>query len=105
VTPEGKYFELSWYLARASYVRDRTRRQLLTPGKTQHLDFTAGRLTSRQFQKGSRLLVQISAVKQPGIQINYGSGKPVSDETIKDAGPPLSVQWLGDSVIEVPVTR
>ncbi len=104
VTPEGKYFELSWYLARASYVRDRTRRHLLTPGQRETLDFTAGRLTSRQFQAGSRLLVQISAIKQPGIQINYGSGKPVSDETIKDAGSPLKIDWLGDSVIQVPVT-
>jgi uncharacterized protein len=43
--------------------------------------------------------------RQPGTQVNYGTGKDVSDETVADAGEPLSVKWLGDSFIEVPVRR
>jgi hypothetical protein len=35
-------------------------------------------------------------------QINYGTGKDVSDETIADAGKPLTIQWLGDSFIDIP---
>jgi hypothetical protein len=50
-------------------------------------------------------VVLLSLLKQPGVQINYGTGKDVSDETIADAGEPLRVQWLGGSYIDVPVGR
>jgi uncharacterized protein len=104
-TAEGKYFELSWYTARASYVGDRTRRHLLVPGARQHLDFTSGRLTSRRLKPGSRLVVQLSLLKSSDSQINYGSGKDVSSETIADAGAPLEIKWYGASVIDVPIGR
>jgi putative CocE/NonD family hydrolase len=105
LTPKGEYFELSWYLARASYIQDPSHRQLLTPGGRQRLAFKAERLTSRQFQPGSRLVVLLSLIRQPGTQLNYGTGKDVSDETIADAKEPLTVKWFGDSFIEVPVRR
>jgi uncharacterized protein len=104
-TAEGKYFELSWYTARASYVADRTHRHLLTAGIRQHLIFTSARLTSRRLQAGSRLVVQLSLLKAPTAQINYGSGKEVSFETIADAGAPLAIKWYGDSYIDFPVRR
>jgi putative CocE/NonD family hydrolase len=104
LTPQGEYVELSFYLGRASHVRDRTRRQLLTPGRRERLDFRSGRLTSRRFQPGSRLVALLRIIKAPGAQINYGTGKDVSDETIADAGEPLEIRWLGDSFIEVPVS-
>ena len=47
----------------------------------------------------------LGILKSPGQQINYGTGKDVSDETIADAGAPLSVTWFGDSYIELPVWR
>jgi putative CocE/NonD family hydrolase len=103
LTPKGEYFQLSWYLARASYIQDSSHRHLLVPGKRQQLTFKAGRLTSRQFQASSRLVVVLSMSRQPGIQINHGTGKDVSDETIADAKEPLTVKWFGDSFIEVPV--
>ncbi|MEO6778297.1 MAG: CocE/NonD family hydrolase [Gemmatimonadaceae bacterium] len=105
LTPTGEYVALSFYMARASYVRDRSRRQLLVPATPGHLNFTSGRMTSRKFQAGSRLIVQISIIRQPGAQINYGTAGDVSDETIADAGDPLVVRWLGTSVIDVPVWR
>jgi len=43
--------------------------------------------------------------KQPEVQINYGTGKDVSDETIADAKEPLNIQWFDDSFIDVPVWR
>jgi hypothetical protein len=86
-------------------VRDRTHRHLLTPGRRQRLDFQSGRLTSRRLAPGSRLVVVVSVVKTLGAQIDYGTGKDVSDETIADAKEPLEVRWLAGSFIEVPVGK
>lgn len=105
LTPRGEYFQLSYYWVRASHVVDRSRRQLLVPGLRQRLDFRSGRLTSRKFEPGSRLVVLLSILKQSNAQINYGTGKDVSDETIADAREPLQIKWFGDSFIEVPVRR
>jgi putative CocE/NonD family hydrolase len=105
LTPKGEYVQLSYYWARASHVGDRVRRRLLIPNKRQRLNFESGRLTSRQFQPGSRLIVLLSLLRQPNAQINYGTGKDVSDETIADAKEPLQIKWFGDSFINVPVRR
>jgi putative CocE/NonD family hydrolase len=105
LTPKGEYFQLSYSWARASYVRDRGNRQLLNPGKRESLHFQSGRLTSRQFQAGSRLVIVLNIVKQPGEQINYGTGKEVSDETIADAKSPLEIKWSSESVVEIPVRQ
>jgi hypothetical protein len=105
LTPKGEYVQLSYYWARASHVGDRVQRRLLTPGQRQRLNFESGRLISRQFQPGSRLVVVLSVVKQSNAQINYGTGKDVSDETIADAKEPLQIKWFGNSFIDVPVRR
>jgi predicted acyl esterase len=102
---DGRYFQLSWYIARASYVANRSQRELLTPGRRQQLEFQNGRLTSRLLQSGSRIVVVLSVSKQPEMQINYGTGKDVSDETITDAKTPLLIKWFGDSSITLPVER
>lgn len=102
---DGTYFQLSHYMARASYVQDRSKRHLLVPGKHAHLRFTAGRMTSRQMHKGDRLVMVLSVIKNPFVQINYGTGQDVSDETIRDAGAPLKLEWFGDSSITVPIWR
>lgn len=105
LTAQGDYMALSFCMARASYLQDRGHRHLLVPGRRQRLDFKSGRLTSRKLQAGSRLVVVLSVVKWPGAQINYGTGKDVSDETIADGKEPLSLRLLGDSFIDVPVWR
>jgi putative CocE/NonD family hydrolase len=102
-TAKGEYFQLSYAIARASYARDRTHRHLLTPGRRQTVAFTSGRLTSRRFEPGSRLVAVISVVKNLGAQINYGTGKDVSDEAIADAREPLKIRWLGGSFLDVPL--
>lgn len=104
-TAEGEYFQLSYHWARASYAEDRSRRRLLAPGRREHLDFQSGRLTSRQLRPGSRLVIVLGILKQPGEQINYGTGKDVSDETLADAGEPLRIEWSTGSFIDVPVRR
>jgi predicted acyl esterase len=103
--PDGRYFQLSWYTARASYIKDRSHRALLTPGRRQELMFRNGRLTSRRLEAGSRIVAVLSIVKQPDFQINYGTGKDVSDETIADAKVALQIKWFGDSYLDVPVWK
>lgn len=105
LTPKGEYVQLSPYWGRASYVRDPSHRQLLTPGKRTQLDFESGRLTSRKFQTGSRLVVLLQGMKGSGMQINYGTGRDVNDETIADAKEKLLIKWFSDSYIDVPVRK
>jgi putative CocE/NonD family hydrolase len=103
--PNGEYFQLSYYMARAGYAEDRGHRQLLVPGRRQQLTFKCGRLTSRKFQTGSRLVVVLSIIKEPDMQIDYGTGKDVSDESIADAKVPMRIKWYGSSYVDVPVWR
>jgi putative CocE/NonD family hydrolase len=103
LTPDHKYLQLSWCIERASYVVDREHRHLLQPGIPQLLTFRSGRLISARFAPGSRLVMVLSAVRQPNTQINYGTGKDVSSETIADAKTPLDIGWLTSSVIFIPV--
>ena len=105
VMPNGDCFELSYYLGRASYARDMSVRQLLHPGVKETIPFSRTRMVSRQLSKGSRLLVVLNIDKNPFAQINYGTGKDVSDETIKDAKEPLKIWWGNDSFINVPVMK
>jgi len=103
--PNRDYLALSYYMARASYARNRSRRRLLTPGQRQQLNFTSGRPMSCKMPAGSRLVVVLSVIKQPDIQINYGTGKDVSDESIQDAKVPLEVKWFSDSFVSLPVWK
>jgi len=103
--PDGKYFSLSDYLGRASYATNRSRRQLLQPGRINTIPFANSFYTCRRLQKGSRLVVCVGINKTPDWQINYGSGKEVSDETIADGQVPLELQWYNSSYIKIPVQR
>jgi hypothetical protein len=69
------------------------------------LSFTSRRLISHSTAPGSRLVVVLSVIKEPLRQINYGTGKDVSDEARSDAGEPLTIEWLGGSFIDMPVGR
>ncbi len=104
-TAKGEYILLTSYWTRASYAEDRSHRELLTPGKRQTIDFQAGRLMSRELQPGSRILMVLSYVKEPGRQVNYGTGKDVSDETIQDAKDPLEVKWYNKSCLNMPLGK
>jgi hypothetical protein len=44
-------------------------------------------------------------LKQRVYQINYGTGKDVSDESMADAGEPLSISWANDSYLDLNVWR
>ena len=104
VMPDGKYFHLSYTVQRASYAADMSERQLLTPNQIETIRLENTLLVSRQLSKGSRLLLVVDVNRGPFAQVNYGTGKDVSDESIADAKEPLRVEWFNDSYVEVPVT-
>jgi len=105
-TADGRYFQLPPYTSRASHAGNVNERRLLTPGKLERLDFASNvRMMGRRLGPGSRLVMVLSIVKNPGQQINYGSGKDVSDESVADAGEPLTIRWLASSYVELPMRR
>ncbi|WP_407481053.1 CocE/NonD family hydrolase [Elizabethkingia meningoseptica] len=105
VLPDGKYFLLSNFITRASYAKDRSKRQLLTPGKKETIPVTGTPFVSKKIEKGSKLLLKIGIKKSPAWQINYGSGKDVSTETIKDATVPMEIKWYNESFVEIPLKK
>jgi len=103
--PNGEYFHLSYIIYRASYSKDISNRNLLTPGLRERIPFSNTHLVSKQLSKGSRLVVCLDVNKIPFYELNYGSGKPVAEETIQDAKEPLEVKWFNDSFVEIPIWR
>jgi putative CocE/NonD family hydrolase len=100
--PDGKLFHLAYALQRASYAEDPSKRHLLSPGKLEHVKFETT-MVSRQMMPGSRLMVLVDANKNPMAQVNHGTGKDVSDESVKDAGEPLRIEIQGGSYFEIPL--
>ncbi|OXG00866.1 hypothetical protein BC749_1011320 [Flavobacterium araucananum] len=105
VMPNGDYFHLSYFLGRASYAKDITKRNLLKPNQIETISFSNTHLVSKQLSIGSRLLVVINVNKNQFSELNYGTGKVVTEETIKDAGEPLKVKWYNDSFVKIPIWR
>ena len=102
--PSGELVHLGYWIGRASYATDRSVRRLLIPGQAVKIPFETS-VVSRRLAKGSRLLVFVDVNKNPIAQVNYGTGRDVSDESIADAGAPLEVRWHADSYVTVPFDR
>ncbi|TZF98994.1 CocE/NonD family hydrolase (plasmid) [Chryseobacterium panacisoli] len=105
IQPDGKSSLLSTHIVRASYAKNNEVRQLLEPNKVEQIPINNSYFMSRKIEKGSKLLLLVGVNKNPNWQINYGTGKDVSDETIKDAGEPLEIKWYNDSYVEIPVYK
>ncbi|MEJ5049372.1 CocE/NonD family hydrolase [Chryseobacterium culicis] len=103
ISPDGKSSLLSTHIVRASYAKNNEKRQLLEPNTTEQIPISNSYFMSKRIEKGSKLLLLVGVNKNPNWQINYGSGKDVSDETIKDSGEPLEIKWYNDSYVEIPV--
>lgn len=99
----GEYFDLSYWLQRASYAGDRRGRHLLQPDVPQRIVVRDTRLLGRKLAAGSRIVVTLGVIKQPDRQLNLGSGKEPAEETIADAGAPLEIHWHGSSYLDLPV--
>jgi hypothetical protein len=78
---------------------------LLPSTKVESILFDKTRMASRRLSKGSRLLVTLNVNKNPYAQINYGTGKDVSDEDINDAKTPLQIKWQNDSFVKIPIWK
>lgn len=102
---DGQYIALASYLARASYMDDRSNRRLLEPGQTRTLTFESDTLMGRRLGRGSRILALIGVPRSQDLQINYGTGGDVSDESIADAGDALRLQWGSESYLEFGIRR
>ena len=103
LTPEGTYFHLSYYIGRASYAKDREHRNLLTANDIRQVSFNNSKLISKKLEKGSRIVVVLNVNKNNNAQLNYGSGKDVNEESIKDAKAPLKITFTGNSSISLPI--
>ncbi|SED12898.1 hypothetical protein SAMN04489761_4364 [Tenacibaculum sp. MAR_2009_124] len=101
ILPDGSYFYLSEYLARASYAKNNEKRELLEPFKNYKFPIKKSFMTSKKISKGSKILAILGVNKSKYWEINYGTGKTVSTETIKDAGAPLLVKLINDSNITI----
>ena len=100
---KGDYTELAYWRQRASYGADRGERRLLQADAPQRLAVKDTRLLGRKLAAGSRIVVTLGVIKQPDMQLNLGSGKPVAEEIIADAGEPLEIRWRGNSYLDLPV--
>ena len=105
LTPNGEYFQLSYYVGRASYAKNREKRLLLKPNKVETIPVSNSRLVVRQMALGSRLVLVLNVIKNSAYQINYGTGNEVSDESIADAKTPLKVKWFNNSYIKIPIQK
>jgi hypothetical protein len=103
LTPENKYFHLSYYIGRASFAKDREHRNLLIPNKKAKVSFDNSKLISKKIEKGSRIVIVVNVNKNNNAQINYGTGKDVNSESIKDAKIPLKITFTGNSSISLPI--
>jgi hypothetical protein len=103
--PSGEYLRLFNPAdeLRLSYAADRVHRHLLQAGERQQVAFSSARMTSRQLEQGSRLVMVLRISKRPDREINYGTGGDVSAESMADGKAPLKIRWFNDSYIEVPV--
>lgn len=103
LTPEGNYFHLSYYIGRASFAKDREHRNLLIPNQKIQIAFDNSKLISKKLEKGSSIVIVVNINKNNNAQINYGTGRDVNLETIKDAEIPLKIILTGKSSISLPV--
>jgi uncharacterized protein len=105
-TPDGKFFNLCYYfVGRASYAKNRSKRQLLLPGKKERIPITNTFFTSKLLSRGSRIVVLLGMSNSQYWELNYGTGRDVSEETSADGKIPLLLQWSNRSRIEIPVYR
>jgi uncharacterized protein len=103
--PDGKYFQLSNTLQRASFIKDPAKRTLLRPGIEETIPVYNSFFTSKKILKGSRLILIAGMNKSPYWQVNYGTGKEVSLETMEDGKVPLQIKWSNKSYIKIPLSK
>ncbi len=105
---EGKLWPLSETVQRLSYSFDKRKRVLWKKDKVYHINLNNGWWMCKQVKKGSKLVMTVSPLSDTDWQKNYGSGKEVSTETIKDGRPVVFKIYTGNkfsSHINIPAMR
>jgi hypothetical protein len=105
--PDGNYFHLFAPAEefRASYLHDPARRHLLVPGAPEWLHFTSARITAVRVESGARLVMVLRVSKLPDREINYGSGRAVSGDSIASGRTPVRLSLLRGSYLDLPITE
>ena len=103
--PNGQYQYLGRSLQRASYAFGPTQRKLLHPGQWEWIPLNNTYQSTKKLLPGSRIVIRLGINKSPLWQINYGTGRDVSTESILDAREPLEIDWSGESRFVVRVLR
>lgn len=104
IQADGKAFHLTHYRSRASYAKDMSKRELLVPNQKTLIPLVNTRMNAKLMEKGSRIALVIDVNKNQTTQVNMGTGKDVSKETVQDAGELLKLRWYTDSKIHLPVS-
>ena len=104
---DGTYFHLFAPAEefRASYLHDPAHRRLLTPGQAQWLSFTSARITAVRMESGARLVMVLRVSKRPNREINYGSGRAVSGDSVASGRVPVKLSLLRGSYVNLPMTE
>lgn len=97
----GNYLKLTHYKARASHHIELNGRTSFTPGEKTVINIENTPFFSRKVEKGSKLVLVVSALKESRSQLNYGSTKSVNEQSLSDAGGPLIVKWHSGSFISL----
>jgi hypothetical protein len=72
----------------------------LKAGEWTEFEIPGSFYTCRKLEKGSKLIWLIGINSSPEWEVNYGSGKAVSTETMKDAGEPILLEIKNTSTVE-----
>lgn len=105
--PDGNYFHLFAPAEefRASLLHDPARRRLLRPGASEWLAFTSARITAVRIESGARLVMVLRVIKRADREINYGSGRAVSADSIASGRTPVKLTLLRGSYLDLPITE
>jgi uncharacterized protein len=105
--PDGNYFHLFAPAEefRASYLHDPSHRRLLAPGAAEWLTFTGRRITGVRVESGARLVMVLRVSKRPNREINYGSGRATSGDSIAAGRVPVKLSLLRGSYLDLAVTE
>ena len=102
---DGHVMFLTKVVQRASLAKSRGHRKLLTPDTWEKIPMHENYLAPKRLAPGSRIVIRLGINKSPDWQINYGTGRDVSTESILDAREPLEIDWSGETRFVVRVLK
>lgn len=102
---DSRVMYLNKTIHRASYTHGPSQRKLLTPGKWEKISLAENFQATKRLAPGSRIVIRLGINKSPDWQINYGTGRDVSTESILDAREPLEIDWSGETRFVVRVMK